>query len=99
MSEKSEGALSAKQIDIVFKAFHGSDAYASYSEQFMKGSGVFESAFDRKPIENNRDGNDDRSSGGTGTAEMLELKELLHCRPGECLFLFCAIIYNRAPNS
>ena len=34
MTEKSEGALSAKQIDIVFKAFRGSDAYALYLEQF-----------------------------------------------------------------
>ena len=44
----------------------------------MKGGGVFEAAFERKPIENNREGNEPHEDGA-----MLELKELFHRKIGE----------------
>ena len=93
MTGMPDGAATDKQITMMYKSFHGSTAYASYADNFLRGAGVFESAFNRVPIENNRAGNEARGDDG---GEMLELKELLHCRPGKCGFCFQVCLWYRS---
>ena len=96
MTGRAEGAMSDKQLLCMFKSFHGSPGYASFAKQLMDGKGVFKEAFERYPIENNREGNGAR--GGTGNAEMLELREILHCRQGKIYAPSSRVSNTIAPN-
>ena len=86
MTGISEGAMNDKQLQCMYKSFHGTPGFASYGKNFMEGKGIFKEAFDRYPMQNNREGNDAR--GASGATEMLELRELLHCRPGKYFMIF-----------
>ena len=70
-----DGEKQAGQELLMEKVLHGSEGYASNLDLFLEGKGVFEMAFVRHSLENNREGNELRKNGS-----MLELRELLHSR-------------------
>ena len=74
---KAKGAKMDKQMEIMFKAFHGTEAHASVLDSFIMGTGLYSEAFDKADIDVNRAGNQDRAADGC----MLLLKDLLHCDP------------------
>ena len=43
MTGMPDGAATDKQITMMYKSFHGSTAYASYADNFLRGAGVFSS--------------------------------------------------------
>lgn len=75
--KRSDGANQAGQNELMFKAFHGSEAHQSVLSQFVEATGAYASAFERYAIQNNREGNDTRTEG-----YMLELKESFHSEQG-----------------
>jgi len=58
--------------------FHGTDGCSSVLELFIGAREPCTACFDEVPLENNREGNENR--GGSG-GMMLELKEIFHCDP------------------
>jgi hypothetical protein len=83
MGEKSDGETTEGQNTLCEKVFHGSEGYSSVLDQFMDGKGVYEATFNALPLENNRAGNEMRSTGS-----MLELKSILHCELGARYVVF-----------
>ena len=79
MEGKSEGEASDGQKQLCEKVFHGSEGYSAVLDMFMDGTGLYRDAFNRVPIENNREGNEQRSVDKDGNAYMLELKSILTC--------------------
>ncbi|CAB9518732.1 unknown protein [Seminavis robusta] len=74
MTDKGSGEVTSGQQELQQKVFHGSAGYASALDTFIEGKGYYASLFDRTPIENNREGNQERQSG-----YMLELKDIASC--------------------
>ena len=77
MTDKASGESVAGQQQLQEKVFHGSTGYASILTSCLSGKGMAESLYNRLPIENNREGNENRSNG-----HMLQLKEVLSCEDG-----------------
>ena len=73
MSGKSDGEGTEGQYHLCEKVFHGSDGYSSVLDTFLDGTGLYANVFNRTPIENNREGNEQRSLDKDGMAFMLEL--------------------------
>ena len=48
LTDAPDGAATDKQMVLIAKSFHGSEAYASHAKLFMQGSGVFSTAFKKK---------------------------------------------------
>jgi len=63
MTDKAVGETVAGQITLQEKVFHGSSGYASLLTSCISGKGTTECLYDKLPIENNREGNDQRSNG------------------------------------
>ena len=61
------------------KAFHGTEMYASHLRQLMEGKHPCFQLFDFMPLENCREGNEERAKYG---GQMPELTELFHCSSG-----------------
>ena len=77
MTDKASGKSVGSQQILQEKVFHGSTGYASILSSCLSGKGTAESLYNRLPIENNREGNDNRSNG-----HMLQLKDVLTCEEG-----------------
>lgn len=77
-SDKAGGETKSGQHLLQEKVFHGSSGYASVLETLLEGKGAYASMFDCLPIQNNREGNEHRTSGF-----MLELKDIFTCDEGE----------------
>ncbi|CAB9505600.1 expressed unknown protein [Seminavis robusta] len=78
MKDRAGGANSVQQEVFMQKVFHGSAGYASVLDKLTTGKGAYASLFDRVALENNRQGNEERSSG-----YMLVLKDIASCDEGE----------------
>jgi hypothetical protein len=74
--KSADGETVGGQELLMEKMFHGSDGYASHVDLFCSGKGLFEMAFVRSELENNRAGNESR------VGCMLELRSTLHCDLG-----------------
>ena len=74
MTDEASGETAAGQQILQEKVFHGSVGYASVLTNFMDGKGDAASMFSRIPIENNREGNEDRKC-----SQMLCLLDILSC--------------------
>ncbi|CAB9530662.1 unknown protein [Seminavis robusta] len=77
MCEKATGENVAGQHNMMSKVFHGSAGYASVVDKLLDGKGPYASVFNKLPIENNREGNDERPSG-----HMLVMKDIVSCNEG-----------------
>jgi hypothetical protein len=77
MTDRASGEQVSVQQTLHEKVFHGSAGYASILTNFMEGKGDAASMFSRIPIENNREGNDERRAG-----YMLQLKDIFSCDEG-----------------
>ena len=86
MSNKADGEKTDKQMQLLYKCFHGTESHASVLDLFLTGRGLYAAAFDKVDLENNRAGNEDRAKAGFGC--MLMLRDLLHCDPSEFFDLF-----------
>ena len=79
MTEKAGGESAAGQQLLQEKVFHGSAGYASSLTQFLEGKGDAAYMYNRIPIENNREGNAQR----TGSGYMLQLLDIFSCDEGK----------------
>ena len=82
--DAADGADSKGQVKMMEKVYHGSGGYASVMDKFIKGEGEYANCFHKIPMQNNREGNEERS----GTTEMLQLMTVFHC--DERIQLHCA---------
>ena len=73
--DAADGADSKGQVKMMEKVYHGSGGYASVMDKFIKGEGEYANCFHKIPMQNNREGNEERS----GTTEMLQLMTVFHC--------------------
>jgi hypothetical protein len=78
MKDKAGGEGAAAQQSMMEKVFHGSAGYASVLTNFLEGKGDAANMFRKVPLENNREGNDKRS-----TNYMLELLDIFSCDEGK----------------
>jgi len=78
MGKEGEGMKGKEQDRHIERTFHGSHGYASIIDKFLDAKHPYDECFNKLPLENNREGNDQRKDGF-----MYELKELLHCDPSE----------------
>jgi len=83
MVNRADGEKSDKQMELYSKCFHGTESHASVLGLLLGGRGLYANAFDKAEIELNRAGNEDRAKDGC----MLVLKEILHCDPGNYIFI------------
>jgi hypothetical protein len=77
MIDKASGESVAGQMNLQEKVFHGSSGYASLLTSCLSGKGSTECLYDRLPVENNREGNDKRTS-----EHILRLKDVVTCDEG-----------------
>ena len=78
MADKAGGESAAGQQMIQEKVFHGSAGYASVLTNFVEGKGDGANMYSRIPIENNREGNGERSG-----SHMLRLLDTFSCDEGK----------------
>ncbi|CAB9530829.1 unknown protein [Seminavis robusta] len=74
---RGDGENTAGQEAMMSNVFHGSPGYASVLDEMMQGKGIYASMFDKVPIENNREGNENRQGG-----HMLVAKDIFSCDEG-----------------
>ena len=77
MADKTCVETAANQQLLQEKVFHGSAGYASLLTNFIKGKGDGANMFSRIPIENNREGNEERNG-----SHMLRLLDTFSCDEG-----------------
>jgi hypothetical protein len=77
MTDKAGGESAAGQQVLQEKVFHGSAGYASVLTNCLQGKGDAASMFNRIPIENNREGNEEREG-----SHMLQLLDIFSCDEG-----------------
>jgi hypothetical protein len=86
MKDKAGGLTkdgASGQQALMEKAFHGSAGYASVLTNFLEGKGDAASMFKRVPIENNREGNEERTG-----SHMLQLLDIFSCDEGKPILSF-----------
>ena len=94
MTDLASGEKKEGQDNLLGKVFHGSSGvggYVSLLQLFLDGKPPYASAFNKLPIENNREGNELR----VGSDCILELKELLHCDSSKwfkCFSFKCCLL-------
>jgi hypothetical protein len=81
MSDKASGATVDGQKEFQEKLFHGSAGYASVLTKYMEGKGDAACMFNKLPIENNREGNEERAVGSS--SYMLQMKDIFSCDIGK----------------
>jgi hypothetical protein len=87
MTEKGGGESVAGQQILQEKVFHGSAGYASVLTNCLEGRGTAASMYNRIPIENNREGNEERTS-----SYMLRLLDIFSCDEGKVTkSVFCLV--------
>ena len=83
MADKASGETAAGQQLLQEKVFHGSVGYASVLTNFIDGEGDGANMFSRIPIENNREGNEERKG-----SHMFRLLDTFSCDEGKRIGLF-----------
>jgi hypothetical protein len=77
MKDKASGEKAAGQQALQEKMFHGLAGYAAVVDQFLEGKGDAATLYNRIPIENNHEGNDNQKG-----SHMLQLLDTLSCEEG-----------------
>jgi len=78
---KVDGAKVLQQEQQTCCAFHGTEGCCSILDKFLKGHPPHAECFEERPMENNREGMEDRMKHSSG--RLMELIELFHCNPGK----------------
>ncbi|CAB9498464.1 unknown protein [Seminavis robusta] len=80
MKSKAEGAKTEDQEKLMGKCYHGTDNHTPLLATFMAGRAPYDVCYNELPIQNNREGNENRTK--LRQSFMLELKDILHCQVG-----------------
>jgi len=80
LTYKKKGLTGLQQEKYIEKAFHGTETYASHLDKCIKGQHPYFNMYEFMPLENCRDGNEERAKWG---GQMLELAEQFHCSTGK----------------
>lgn len=80
MADKASGETVGGQQVFHEKLFHGSKEYSSILDKFLAGKEHAASMYHKVPVENNREGNEERTE-----TYMLQLKDIFTCDEGKTL--------------
>ena len=86
--KRGEGMTGLQQEQYIEKAFHGTDMYASHLNKLIEGKHPYFQLYEFMPLENCREGNEERAKWG---GQMLELTEMFHCSSGGSCFSFLVL--------